>query len=166
MRTSIFAVIAVGLTALLTPGVASAEAIHNVASSTPIAPRSVINHSCGSRQDPNKLPHKNGGDSERTTIGKAVIALRGGQDKGFKHDYHWARITGGSVGDTVWLDWADIPYGTTPHSWHLCGPYKIHSGHDAHTLAVNNVYDNPHEMGRVMRACGHHAGKTKCTVWE
>ncbi|MEV6113948.1 hypothetical protein AB0L59_15870 [Streptomyces sp. NPDC052109] len=151
------AALALGSSAITT---ATAAATTPSAGRAAVTPTDVINHSCGPRQDPNKL--KASGDNFHTTIGNARIAVRGGRTSSHQW-YHWARITGGSVGDTVWLDWADVSGATTPRSWHLCGPYRIRSGHDTHTPAVNSVVTS--DMERRFRACGHHAGRTKCTEW-
>ncbi|MFE4674203.1 hypothetical protein [Streptomyces sp. NPDC056723] len=149
-------------TAALGSGFALAgpSAAHAGAAPVSVSPATVINHSCGPRTSPSKVSHPY--DFVHTTIGKARIALRNG-NRG-NTEYYWARITGGAVGNTVWLDWADTESGQKIKSWHLCGPYKIHSGHDNYTLAVNYVYDGVRQ--RHFRACGHHAGVTRCTGWE
>ncbi|MGW2035241.1 hypothetical protein [Streptomyces sp. NPDC001811] len=159
MRKRLVAGFVGGLIALLTPGVVPAQ---TAAASTPVTIRGVINHSCGPNQDPNRLAHKTSDDIAHVTIGHARIALRGGATAGYRTFYYWARITGGKVGNTAWLDWGDSP-SAPPRSWHECGPYRIRSGHDTHTRAVNYVRDN--RNARHFRACGHHAGETKCTKW-
>ncbi|MFE9610841.1 hypothetical protein [Streptomyces sp. NPDC006012] len=161
-RTSrtLIAAAAVGATLALAPTATASVPAGTAAVSSPgttaVAPAGVINHSCGPRVNPNRVSQPV--EITHTTIGHARISLRNGHIGSGRTTYYWAKITGASVGNTVWMDWSD-----SPGSWHVCGPYKVHSGHDQHTLAVNFVIDS--HNSREFRACGHHAGTSKCTKW-
>ncbi len=117
-------------------------------------PSGVINHSCGlnvSAHEGYLSPPRN----RRTVkIGSAVVELRAGATASMVLE--WGRIRHAKKGESVWLDWADGSH----KNWHLCGPAKVKSGSDALTRANNPM------PGRYMRACGHHAGVTKCTTWD
>jgi hypothetical protein len=141
----------------------SGAAMSPTAHASTALPSSIINHSCGPKQNPNRLIDQD--TRKKTKIGSALIELRiGWRSSDRYHAYLWAKISHASAGNTVWLDWADNAYDTVPSKWHECGPVKVHSGHDQHTLAVNDVNDNYNS--RKFRACGHHAGVTRCTSWR
>lgn len=115
----------------------------------------VINHGCG----PNTNAHDVDGPARDSTlkIGTARLSLGHGARLGEEEDAWFATLSPAEVGDQVWLDWSD-----TPGSWHVCGPFTLHSGHGRWTEAVNWV-SSPDK--RSFRACGHHGGVTKYTGW-
>ncbi|MEU1567827.1 hypothetical protein ABZ504_47185 [Streptomyces mirabilis] len=119
-----------------------------------VTPNAVINHSCGLNVSAHQGYISPPVTERSVHIGSAVVELRAGATPA--QVLEWARIRGAKVGDTVWMDWSD----DGRHNWHVCGPNRVRTGHDALTRANNPV------RGRSMRACGHHAGVTKCTSWD
>ncbi|AEW98248.1 hypothetical protein [Streptantibioticus cattleyicolor] len=118
------------------------------------SPDGVINHSCGLNANPHQDFLSPPVTEHSVRVGSAVVELRAGTTPA--QVLERARIRQAAVGDTVWLDWSD----NGRRDWHVCGPNRVASGHDALTRANNPV------SGRSMRACGHHAGVTRCTVWD
>ena len=158
-RLSIFS----GITAL-SIGLLTASAVHaanadntaglSSARSMSVAPDGVINHSCGLNVSAHQGYLSPPKTMRKAKIGAAVVELRGGVTASTV--LWWGRIKHAKKGDTVWLDWSDDGH----RNWHQCGPFKVRTGTDALTRANNAL------PGRAMRACGHHAGVTKCTKWE
>ena len=137
----------VGLGASFLPSIAHAT-------TDAVTPSAAINHSCGLNVSANQGYLSPPVTEGSVHIGSAVVELRSGVTA--SQVLEWARIRQAKVGNTVWLDWSD----DRGHNWHLCGPNKVRTGNDALTRANNPV------SGRLMRACGHHAGVTKCTKWH
>jgi hypothetical protein len=139
------AVAVLGLGATFLPSAAHAATV---------TPNAAINHSCGLNVSAHQGYLSPPVTRRSVHIGSAVVELRAGTTA--SQVLEWARIRQAKVGDTVWLDWSD----DGRRNWHVCGPNKVRTGHDALTRANNPV------SGRSMRACGHHAGVTKCTKWD
>ncbi|MCN9243659.1 hypothetical protein NGF19_23190 [Streptomyces sp. RY43-2] len=124
-----------------------------VAETGQAAPYGVINHSCGVNVSPYQGYLSPPVTSRSVRIGSAVVELRTGVTP--SSVLRWARIRHAAKGDPVWFDWSDDGH----RNWHVCGPNRVRTGNDALTRANNSV------PGRGMRACGRHAGVTKCTKW-
>ncbi|GHI09475.1 hypothetical protein Scel_77960 [Streptomyces cellostaticus] len=69
----------------------------------------------------------------------------------------WGRISNGSRGDSVWVDWS----ANGGQTWKQLDVTKIpRGGHEVHTVAHNDA-------GYVMRACGKAGNRREiaCTGW-
>lgn len=69
----------------------------------------------------------------------------------------WGRISNGSRGDSVWVDWS----ANGGQTWKQLGVTKIpRGGHEVHTVAYNDAR-------YVMRACGKAGNRPEiaCTGW-
>ncbi|MFF4490475.1 hypothetical protein ACFY0F_28985 [Streptomyces sp. NPDC001544] len=146
---------AVAATLLIgTPAVAAAATPRTTPDSRTVA------STCGRSVNPNtyfRPGMRHAGPS--AWIGSTRIQLRYGNRPGGPR-YYWATITHASRGNKVTLYW-DIDHGG---SWRDSGACSatVHSGGAQNTRAVKAVYGNGFHLEA--EACGHHAGRTRCTA--
>jgi hypothetical protein len=87
------------------------------------------------------------------------VLLRYGNKRPSAPVYFWAAITGAGRGDTVTLNW-EIRY-DSGQDVGTCSA-TVHSGGKQNTRAVKYVQGKGYHLEA--RACGHHAGRTRCTT--
>ncbi|ANZ14430.1 membrane protein [Streptomyces noursei ATCC 11455] len=151
LRSYVSVGVAVGALLLAGPTVAATAAPNGASTGA------IVGLTCGSGVNPKDFSHPETVTS--VNIGHTRIALRNGRRGG--KTYLWALIRGASRGNTIRLDWGDVP-GPGAQD-HRCSN-TVHFGSDQHTIAIQyvQVKGGGH---RTFRACGDHAGTMKCTPW-